>query len=92
MPSFFINTDQTSAPSFEVIVVDDGSQETAPKYIEQWSSWYPLRIVRGEHQGISTARNEGVRLSKGSVLLFIDADCRVELNGLVALASTVERS
>ena len=80
---------QTGSVRFEVIVVDDGSQETTPKYIEEWHSSFPLCILRGEHRGISTARNEGVRLSKGMILLFIDADCKVVPDCLTALASSV---
>jgi glycosyltransferase involved in cell wall biosynthesis len=83
--------EQNGGTSLEVIVVDDGSQEAAPQCIEDWSRSFPLRIERGEHLGISTARNQGVRLAKGAVLLFVDADCKIEADCLVALASTVER-
>jgi glycosyltransferase involved in cell wall biosynthesis len=83
--------EQTATPSFEVIVVDDGSREQAPKFIENWGTCYPLRIARVEHRGISAARNEGVRLSEGLALLFIDADSSVEPDCLAVLASCLER-
>jgi glycosyltransferase involved in cell wall biosynthesis len=83
---------QTNGPSFEVIVVDDGSRETAPEVIQDWIGSYPLTIVRQHHAGISVARNRGIQVSKGSILLFVDADCRFENNCLAALDSTIKQS
>jgi glycosyltransferase involved in cell wall biosynthesis len=74
---------------FEVIIVDDGSQEPAPEYIQRRSDCYPLTIVRQDHAGISVARNLGVQRSKGLVLIFVDADSRVQVNCLTALASAI---
>ena len=82
---------QGGAPSFEAIVVDDGSRETAPEFIQQWADHYPLTIVRQPHSGIPAARNHGVQISKGATLVFIDADCKFEANSLAALASAVTR-
>jgi glycosyltransferase involved in cell wall biosynthesis len=77
---------------FEVIVVDDGSKEPAPDYVERWSGRYPLTIVRQDHAGISAARNRGIQHSKGPLILFVDADSRVQVNCLEALALAVEAS
>jgi glycosyltransferase involved in cell wall biosynthesis len=74
---------------FEVIIVDDGSKEPVPEYIQRWSNCYPLTILRQDHAGISVARNRGVQSAKGSVLLFVDADSRVQVNCLQALASAI---
>jgi glycosyltransferase involved in cell wall biosynthesis len=74
---------------FEVIVVDDGSKEPAPEYIRRRSDCYPLTILRQDHAGISVARNRGVKSSRGAILLFVDADSRVQVNCLAALASAV---
>ncbi len=81
-----------SAPSFEVIVVDDGSTETAPDFIRTLSHGYPLTLIRQSHQGIPSARNRGIRASKGTVLLFVDADCRLHTNCLAALSSAIAHS
>src|SRR5277367_671849 len=69
---------QIPGPEFEVIVVDDGSAEPAPERICEWSRRLPLTIVRQSHAGISAARNRGIQASQGSVLLFVDADCRMQ--------------
>jgi glycosyltransferase involved in cell wall biosynthesis len=83
---------QTNAPSFEVIVVDDGSADPAPDSIRAWCHHYPLVIVKQSHAGVSAARNRGTQISKGPVLLFADADSRFQMNCLEALASTISNS
>ena len=83
---------QTNDPGFEVIVVDDGSEETAPEFIRQWTSCYPITFVRQPHSGISAARNRGVQISRGAVLLFLDADCRIQTNCLETLSATIADS
>jgi glycosyltransferase involved in cell wall biosynthesis len=82
--------EQADGPTFEVIVVDDGSKEAAPESIRRWLDCYALKIVRQSHTGISAARNRGARISTGTVLLFVDADCKLQTNCLAALASTVQ--
>lgn len=84
--------EQTHASSKEVIIVDDGSRETAPEFIRRWASSYLLRIVRQPHAGIATARNQGIQVSKGSVLVFVDADCKLQTDCLSNLASTIKDS
>ncbi len=85
---------QTGGPDFEVIVVDDGSNGNieASENIHQWVNRLPLTVVRQPHSGIANARNHGIRISHGSILLFVDADCRLRPNCLSALASTIAAS
>ncbi len=85
-------TEQTDGRDFEVIVVDDGSTEAAPEAIRRWIPILPLTIVRQPHGGISAARNCGIRNSRGAVLLFVDADCRLQANCLAALSSAIADS
>jgi len=80
---------QADRSEFEVIVVDDGSNETAPEVIRQWADGLPLTIVRQSHAGVSAARNHGIQISKGPILLFVDADCRLHTDCLVALESAI---
>jgi glycosyltransferase involved in cell wall biosynthesis len=80
---------QADGSNFEVIVIDDGSSEDAPERIRRWADRLPLRIARQPHAGISTARNHGVQVSDGSILLFVDADCRLRPDCLAALESPV---
>jgi len=83
---------QENPPSFEVIVVDDGSTEEAPESIRSWSNSYPLTIITQPHAGISAARNRGIRVCNGSFLLFIDADSRLHNDSLAVLSSKITES
>ena len=84
-------TRQTNAPRFEVIVVDDGSADLAPDHISLVRN-FPLTVMRQPHAGIASARNQGIRAAKGKVLVFVDADCRLQSDCLSALNSVVARS
>lgn len=58
----------------EIIVVDDGS----PDNTAEVAAKYPgVRYVRQKNQGLSGARNTGIRESKGKYLVFLDADDRL---------------
>jgi glycosyltransferase involved in cell wall biosynthesis len=74
---------------FEVIVVDDGSEETAHESIRRWNGNYPLTIVQEPYTGIAAARNRGLQNAGGSVFVFTDADCRFQANCLSALATAL---
>ena len=83
---------QINGPSFEVIVVDDGSNQPAPDVILVWSRRLSLTVIRQSHAGIPSARNRGIQVSRGSVLLFVDADSRTQSGCLEALAATIADS
>jgi len=81
--------EQSGAPNFEVIVVDDGSRETAPEFIAAWNKRLSLRVLRQAHAGISAARNRGVQSSRGEVVVFVDADCKLQKHCLAVLAAVI---
>ena len=59
---------------FEVVVVDDCSDDNSIEVIEK----YPCTLVRlKERSGTSIARNTGANNSSGDLIFFIDADCLV---------------
>jgi len=66
-------------PRFEVVVVDDASEDASVGIIEA----FPCKLVRlGEHQGVSRARNAGARASAGELLVFTDSDCLLRPDAL----------
>jgi len=83
---------QTDPPGFEVIIVDDGSTKAAPEAIQNSAHGYPLTVIHQSHMGIPAARNRGIQLAKGTVLLFVDADCRLKADCLAALNSVIADS
>jgi glycosyltransferase involved in cell wall biosynthesis len=55
----------------EIVVVDDGSQD-ATRQVAQ--SYPKVKYVYQQNQGLSAARNTGIRHSTGQYLVFLDAD------------------
>lgn len=62
---------QTVLP-LEVIVVDDGSTDHTPDVCAAFGE--SIRYIRQENQGLSMARNTGIRTSRGDWIAFCDSD------------------
>ena len=56
----------------EIIVVDDGSTDNTKKVAEGFGK--EVRYVHQENKGPSAARDTGIKVAKGDVFAFIDAD------------------
>ncbi len=63
-----------SLPPAEVIVVDDGSRESAVESLSALQENYGFRSIRQENTGLSGARNAGVAAASHDLLAFLDAD------------------
>lgn len=61
---------------FEVIVIDDGSVDNGVEIVKQMSSStnQTIKLIEQTNQGVSTARNNGVKLAKYDYIAFLDAD------------------
>jgi glycosyltransferase involved in cell wall biosynthesis len=57
---------------FELIVVDDGSEDETPQVVEPYLD--RIRYIRQEHQGKARARNTAVRLAESELIAFCDSD------------------
>jgi glycosyltransferase involved in cell wall biosynthesis len=56
----------------EVLVVDDGSSDESLRVLEPYRD--RVRLLRQKNQGVSAARNHGIRESRGELIAFLDAD------------------
>lgn len=69
---------QTLDPSrYEVIAVDDGSREDARAKLAGLKTRYSLRIERQENAGAAVARQRGVDLASGKIIVVVDDDMQV---------------
>jgi glycosyltransferase involved in cell wall biosynthesis len=63
-----------SVPADEIIVVDDGSTDHPEAAISRYSQ---VRLIRQRNQGLSAARNTGLRAAVSGKIIFLDADDRL---------------
>ena len=65
----------------EVILIDDGSTDGSRQIMERSG----FRVLLGDHQGPSAARNRGIAEAAGELVAFTDSDCLVPPHWLTRL-------
>jgi glycosyltransferase involved in cell wall biosynthesis len=63
----------SGASIHEVIVVDDGSTDDGPQLVASIDD-PRIKLIRQKNQGVSAARNRGIREASGEFIAFLDAD------------------
>ena len=73
--------DQNSGINFEIIVVDNHSQDGSEQIIK---SSYPeiTWIEMGYNSGFARANNKGIKVSKGKVVLLLNSDTIIKDNAI----------
>jgi glycosyltransferase involved in cell wall biosynthesis len=62
-----------SFTNFELLVIDDGSTDNTHEIIRNIKD-SRLIYIKTENNGVSSARNKGIEISKGEYIAFLDAD------------------
>lgn len=75
---------QTFKDDFEVILIDDGSEDNSIKIIESFIAQSKQKHIHyrlfndGENKGQGARRNQGIDLARGESILFLDSDDFIE--------------
>lgn len=79
---------------FEVIIIDDGSEDNTPLVIKDFEN---SRLILSYHRneknlGVICAKNKGIELSKGKYITFLDSDDEYKLEHLKSRRKILEEN
>ena len=80
--------------NFELIVVNDASPDKSLLLLKQYRKKYPfLRIINfRKNQGVSAARNKGLKTARGEYVYFLDSDDFIAPNLLKKVHQRLEKT
>lgn len=84
---------EENLPTFEIIVVDNKSNDNTPqvvKHIQQISTVIDVKYIYEPQQGLSYARNSAIAHSRGKYVAFIDDDGVAKPNWLLELWKAIK--
>ncbi len=81
----------TMKVNFEIIVIDNNSQDGTVEMIENYFSKVVL-IKNNENKGVAPARNQGLKNTKGKYILILDADMELIENSINKLFEFMEKN
>lgn len=84
-----------SYQKLECIIVNDCTPDSssiiAKEFVEQYDGNITFKLVEHDHnQGLSAARNTGIRQSSGEYIYFLDSDDAIPTNAISDLVKTAE--
>ncbi len=78
---------------YEIVLVDDGSDDGTVEYLHNHAQDFPhVRLFQQDHQGAAIARNTGIDVANGEMIVFIDSDLIVTPVFLSAHAQALEKN
>ena len=81
-------------PRFEVIVVDNGSEDGSPGLVEELARGYPVPlrlIVNPKNRGFCAANNQGFAASQSEFVALLNNDAEADPGWLEALEEVIRR-
>ena len=79
-----------SFTDFEVILVDDGSNDGSTDLCDKYKTYSNFRVIHTKNEGAAHARNTGLDIAKGKYVAFIDGDDVIVENYLEILYKEIE--
>jgi len=84
---------EQSYKNIEIILVDDGSNDSSPKICDAYQLKYNnIRVLHKKNGGLSDARNKGIEMSKGHYLIFVDSDDWIPKNSIEFLYNMISNN
>lgn len=76
---------------YEIVIVDDGSFDNSYSIAAIFAKQYKnVQIMHQKNQGLSAARNQGMKMAHGDYFWFVDSDDYIEANCLKRIISQLK--
>lgn len=86
-----LNMQDYHKTEYEIVIIDDGSTDGTKEYLDNGRFSFPHKIIHIKNMGRAYARNEGIRVSEGEILLFCDDDMIVPASYISSHAEEQKR-
>jgi len=78
------------ASDYEIIAVDDGSPDQSAHIVQSLMTNHPqIRLLQQPNQGLSVARNNGLKVAQGEYVWFVDSDDRIVPDWVLEMVQTL---
>ncbi len=79
--------------NFELILIDDGSQDSTPELIDKIAADDSrIRVIHQKNSGVAAARNRGIKEAKGEYIAFCDADDWIDCDMYTYLTAILDEN
>lgn len=75
--------------SIEIVIVDDGSTDNSKQVIEEYKNNPKIVCINQKNAGVASARNNGIKVSTGDIILILDADDIIDKNYVEAIVNNL---
>ncbi len=80
-------------PHLEIIAINDGSTDNSKPLLENYAQKDPrLKIINQKNQGLSAARNAGLKIASGDFITFVDSDDLIEPQMIEKMLAAIEKT
>lgn len=84
-------SNQTFAKPFEIVIVEDGSQQTSEDIVRLYEEQLNISYLFKPNSGPGDSRNYGMRKAKGDYFILLDSDCMLPPSYLQKVAESLNK-
>ena len=79
--------------NLEIILVNDGSPDNSEKIVNEYvKTDKRIKVIHQKNQGLSAARNSGLKIATGDFVTFVDSDDEIKPEMIEELLSAIEKT